>query len=141
LNDPLSQFRRKETLPPITNTTIPGKRLYEAYDKSGRPCAYTEIRCVMQPSQSPQSRFFMALIFSSDFEDAFTLIYSFMAVEVKGKNLREVRRAIQNGRCEFIQEFHEEEFQAPGKNEPVIDSIKFVAGEKLEDILTAYKKG
>jgi hypothetical protein len=141
LNDPLSQFRRKETSSPITNTTTPGKRPYEAYDKNGKPCAYTEIRCVMQPSQSPQSRFFMAAIFSSDFDDAFTLIYSFMAVEVKGKNLREVRRAIQNGRCEFIQEFHEEEFQKSGKDAPVIESIKFIAGEKLEDILSAYRKG
>ena len=140
MNDPLAQFRRQQTSPQPTNTTTPGKRFYEAYDKSGKPYAYTEIRCVMQPSQSPQSRFFMAAIFSSDFDDAFMLIYSFMAVEVKGKNLREVRRAIQNGRCEFIQEFHEEEFQKPGKDAPVIESIKFVAGEKLGDILSTYKK-
>lgn len=139
MNDPLAQFRRQQTSPQATNTAT-GKRPYEAYDKTGKPCAYTEIRCVMQPSQSPQSRFFMAAIFSSDFDNAFTLIYSFMAVEVKGKNLKEIRRAIQNGRCEFIQEFHEEEFQMPGKNEPVIESIKFVAGEKLGDILSAYKK-
>lgn len=108
--------------------------------KPASPCAYTEIRCVMQPSQSLQSRFFMAAIFSSDFDDAFTLVYSFVAVEVKGKNLKEIGRAIQNGRCEFIQEFHEEEFQRPGKDAPVIESIKFVAGEKLGDILSAYKK-
>jgi hypothetical protein len=95
---------------------------------------------MMQPSQSPQSRFFMAAIFSSDFDDAFTLVYSFMAVEVKGRNLKDVRRAIQLGRCEFIQEFHEEEFQQPGKNEPVIESIKFIAGEKLADILATYKR-
>ncbi len=82
----------------------------------------------------------MAAIFSSDFDEAFTLIYSFMAIEVKGKNLKEVRRAIQNGRCEFIQEFHEEEFQKPGKEAPVIESIKFIAGEKLGDMLADYKK-
>ncbi len=83
----------------------------------------------------------MAAIFSSDYDDAFTLIYSFMAVEVKGKNLREVRRAIQNGRCEFIQEFHEEEFQKPSKDVPIIEAIKFIAGEKLEDILSSHRKG
>jgi hypothetical protein len=82
----------------------------------------------------------MAAIFSSDFDDAFTLIYSFMAVEVKGQNLKEIRRAIQNGRCEFIQEFHKEEFQRPAKDAPVIESIKFIAGEKLEDMLATYKK-
>jgi hypothetical protein len=88
-----------------------------------------------------QSRFFLAAVFSADLDDAFTLLYSFMAVEVKGKNLKEVRQAIQNGRCEFIQEYHENEFLPPGKGEPVIESIRFIAGEKLGDILSTYKAG
>lgn len=100
-----------------------------------------EIRCVMQPSQSPQSRFFMAAVFSADYDETVTLIYSFMAVEIRGRNLKEVRRAIQNNRCEFIQEYHEREFLPPGKNEPVIESIKFITGEKLDDILTSHKAG
>lgn len=95
----------------------------------------------MQPSQSPQSRFFMAAVFSSDYDDAFTLIYSFMAVEVKGRNLDEVRKAIQQGRCEFIQEYHENEFMKPRKGEPVIESIRFIAGEKLDDILSTQRAG
>jgi hypothetical protein len=95
----------------------------------------------MQPSQSPQSRFFMAVIFSADYDDAFTLIYSFMAVEIKGRNLKEVRRAIQNGRCEFIQEYHENEFVKPPKGVPMIESVKFITGEKLDDILSTYKAG
>jgi hypothetical protein len=63
-----------------------------------------------------------------------------MAVEIKGRNLKEVRQAVQSGRCEFIQEFDESEFLPPAKGEPVIESIRFIAGEKLEDILSAYKK-
>ena len=144
MSDPLSEFRKAETpartARPSTGNQA-GKRPYEAYDTSGKPSSYTEIRCVMQPSQSPQSRFFMAAVFSSDFDDAFTLIYSFLAVEVKGKNLKEIRRAIQNGRCEFIQEFHENEFALPAKTAPIIQSIKFIAGEKLDDILSAYRGG
>ncbi|MFL5660513.1 MAG: hypothetical protein ACJ8BW_04100, partial [Ktedonobacteraceae bacterium] len=92
-----------------------------------------------QPSQSPQSRFFLTAVFSADFDDSFTLLYSFMAVEIKGKNLKEVRQAIQNGRCDFIQEYNEEEFLPPPKGDPVIESIHFVAGDKMEDILSAYK--
>ncbi|MDQ2716814.1 MAG: hypothetical protein M3Z08_18060, partial [Chloroflexota bacterium] len=115
------------------------KRPYEAFDASGKPVPYTEILCVTQPSQSPQSRFFMAAVFSADFAEAFTLIYSYMAVEVKGRNLREVRRAIQTGRCEFIQEYHENEFVPPSRGAPVIESIKFITGEKLDDILSSYK--
>lgn len=135
MNDPLAQFRAATTKTP----TKTGKKPYEPYDKKGKPCAYTEILCVSQPSQSPQSRFFLTAVFSADFDDAFTLLYSFMAVEIKGKNLKEVRQAVQNGRCEFIQEYNGDEFLPPARNEPVIESIHFVAGDKMDNILSAYK--
>ena len=142
LGDPLSEFRSTKPAPAsIVSKSRLGKRPYEAYDKKGRPCPYTEILCIAQPSQSPQSRFFMAAVFSSDYDEVLTLIYSFMAVEIRGRNLREVRRAMQNGRCEFLQEFHENEFLVPGQEEPVIESIRFIAGEKLNDILASYKAG
>jgi hypothetical protein len=134
LADPLAQYRKE---PPKPKT---GKRPYEPYDKRGRITPYTEILCITQPSQSPQSRFFLAAVFSADFEDAFTLIYSFMAVEIKGKNLKEVRQAIQSGVCGFIQEYDENEFLPPAKNDPVIESVKFIAGKNLDDILAAHKR-
>jgi len=83
----------------------------------------------------------MAVVFSVDYDDAFTLLYSFMAVEIKGHNLKEVRRAIQTGRCEFIQEYNKNEFLKPGKGAPLIESIRFITGEKLDDILSTYKAG
>lgn len=146
INDPLVQFHREQTTRTAANDnkaskTDTGKKPYEAFDSAGKPSPYTEIRCVLQPSQSPQSRFFMAVVFSADYDDAFTLLYSFMAVEVKGRNLKEVRRAIQTGRCEFIQEYNENEFLKPGKDAPVIESIGFITSEKLEDILSTYKAG
>jgi hypothetical protein len=143
LSDSLSQFRRETAARAASATTgnHTGKKPYEAFDNSGKPSSYTEIRCIMQPSQSPQSRFFMATVFSTDFDEAFTLLYSFMAVEIRGKNLAPVRRAVQNGRCEFIQEYHENEFDKPGKDAPVIESIKFITGEKLDDILASHQTG
>ena len=139
MSDPLAQFRQGQ--PTAVNQPTTGKKPYEAYAKNGRPCPYTEILCVSQPSQSPQSRFFLAAVFSADFDDAFTLLYSFMAVEIKGRNLKEVRQAVQNGRCEFIQEYDANTFLPPAKGAPVVESIRFIAGEKLDDILSAYKAG
>ena len=146
MNDPLAQFRKERTIRTAANDNKAskigtGKKPYEAFDSTGKPSPYLEIRCTFQPSQSPQSRFFMAAVFSADYEDAFTLLYSFMAVEVKGRNLKEVRRAIQISRCEFIQEYNENEFLKPGKDAPVIESIRFITGEKLDDILSAHKAG
>jgi hypothetical protein len=145
MSDQLSRFRRGEppALRAAGDNRTPqsvGKKTYEAFDKRGRPFPYLEIRCVVQPSQAPQSRYLMDVVYSADYDDGLTLLYSFLAVEVRGKNLADIRRAIQLGACEFIQEYHENDFAAPGKNEPVIESIKFITGEKLDDILSAYKK-
>ena len=113
MSDPLAQFRQGR--PAAIHQPKTGKKPYEAYDKSGKPCPYTEILCVSQPSQSPQARFFLATVFSADFDEAITLLYSFMAVEIKGKHLKEVRQAVQNGKCGFIQEYDENEFLPPAK--------------------------
>ena len=142
VGDPSSQPRSAKSAPAgNAGSSQARRRPYEAYDKRGRPCPYTEILCAAQPSQAPQARFFLAAVFSSDFDEAFTLLYSFMAVEIRGRNLREVRQAIQNSRCEFIQEYHENEFLIPGKDDPVIESICFITGDKLDDIMAAYKAG
>lgn len=139
MSDPLGRFRQEQ--PAVANQPGTGKKPYEAYDKSGKPCPYTEILCVSQPSQSPQARFFLAAVFSADFDEAITLLYSFMAVEIKGRHLKEVRQAVQNGKCGFIQEYDEDVFLPPAKNAAVIESIRFIAGEKLDDILSTYKAG
>jgi hypothetical protein len=149
MSDPLSQYRKAQPAAPpraAGDSRKPAqastaKKTYEAFDKRGRPSPYLEIRCVLQPSQALQSRYLMDVVYSADFDDGFTLLYSFMAVEVRGANLKEVRRAIQSGQCEFIQEFHDNEFAQPQQTEPVITSVNFITGDKLGDILSTYGKG
>jgi hypothetical protein len=117
------------------------KKPYEAFDTTGKLCPYTEFRCVSQPSQSPQSRFFLGAVFCADEDTALTLLYSFLAVEVRGRHLEAVRLAVQNGRCSFLQEFNEAIFLPPGNDVPVIESLRFLTGQKLDGILSAYKTG
>ncbi|GHO98723.1 hypothetical protein KSF_087710 [Reticulibacter mediterranei] len=117
------------------------KKPYEAFDTADKPCPYTEFRCVSQPSQSPQSRFFLGAVFRIDEDTALTLLYSFLAVEIRGRNLKAVRQAVQNGCCSFLQEFDEATFHLPHSDEPVIESLHFLTGQKLDGILSAYKAG
>ena len=114
--------------------------MYEAFDKRGRPSPYLEIRCVHQPSQAPQSQYLIDVLYRADVDDSFVLLYSFMAVEVRGASLTDVRRAIQQSQCEFIQEFHKDVFSQPQQVEPVIESIKFVTGKMLDSILSSYQR-
>jgi hypothetical protein len=66
-------------------------------------------------------------MFDHDFQGAFTLMYSFMLVEVTGQNLGEVVHAIYYGNCECIREFHTKLYDRPAKGEPVIESVRIVA--------------
>jgi hypothetical protein len=137
---PMPQSRKEQTSPlKGANQNRATKKIYEAFDKKGCQSPYLEIRCVLKPSQAPQSRHLMDVVYSTDFDNGFTLLYSFMAVEVRGTNLKDVRRAIQYGRCEFIQEFHENEFAHPQQGEPMITSINFITGDKMGDILSTYE--
>lgn len=133
LSDPLARFRQEQAA--AVNQPRTGKKPYEAYDKSGKPCPYTEILSVSQPSHYQQARFLLDAIFSAGFDDAITLLYSFMTVEIKGRHLKEVWQAVHNGRCGFLQEYDENEFLPPAKNAPVIESIHFIAGKKPDNIL------
>src|SRR5450755_126577 len=117
-----------------------GKKRYAAFDTRGKASPHLEIRCATQPSLAPQSRYLMNTIYSAYFDTSFILLYSFMAVKIQGRNLKSIRRALQHGHCQFIQEFHDKDFLEPLPDEPVITSIEFITGAKLDDILSAYGK-
>lgn len=116
------------------------KKRYAAFDTRGKAFPYLEIRCVTKLSHAPQFKCFIKTIPGTDFDHSFTLLYSFMAVEIRGRNLDAMRRAIQTGHCEFIQEFHDWDFLQPLPGWPVIESIEFITGEKLDDILSVHQK-
>jgi hypothetical protein len=63
---------------------------------------------------------------------AFTLIYTFMIVEVTGWNLESVVHAINFGNCERITEYHAKLYDPPAQGEPLIEKIQITtADEKL----------
>ena len=64
------------------------------------------ICCATQPSHYPAYSSLLNIIFDHNFERAFTLVYSFMLVEVTGNHLGAVVHAINYGNCERIIEFH-----------------------------------
>lgn len=81
------------------------------------------IHCAAQPSRYPAYSSLLDIIHDHDFDKAFTLIYSFMMVEVTGNRLGAIVHAISSGSCERIHEYHSTLYDAPATNEPVIESI------------------
>jgi len=79
----------------------------------------------------PCYNYLLDIIYDHDFESMFTLIYSFMAVEVTGQRLGPIVHAINFGNCERIHEFHQKLYDPPANDAPLIEAIKITAaGEK-----------
>lgn len=71
----------------------------------------------------------MDVSFNGEFGTELVLIYSFLVVKIKGKNMQALTRSILEGNCTFIQDYHENEFIPPAKDKPVIESIEIVVRE------------
>jgi hypothetical protein len=86
------------------------------------------IQCAAQPSRFPAYNYLLDIIYDHDYASIFTLVYSFMVVEVTGHNLAPVVHAINFGNCERIREFHKKLYDPPAKkDEPLIESITITA--------------
>jgi len=79
--------------------------------------------CATQPSRYPAYSSLLDIIHDHDFDKAFTLVYSFMLVEVTGNHLGAIVHAISFGNCERIREFHAKLHDRPEPTEPIIESI------------------
>jgi hypothetical protein len=104
----------------------PDDRSYKAFETREHP-ADLHIRCATQPSHFPAYSSLLNIIFDHDFDRAFTLVYTFMLVEVTGKDLGAVVHAISYRNCERITEFHRKLHDQPEPNEPIIEGIKITA--------------
>jgi len=85
------------------------------------------ICCATQPSHYPAYSSLLNIIFDHDFDRAFTLVYTFMLVEVTGTRLGAVVHAINYGNCERFTEYHRKLHDAPGSDSPVIEGIRITA--------------
>ena len=82
------------------------------------------------PSRFPNYSYLLDISFDHHLQSAFTLIYTFMIVEVTGSNLEPVVHAISSGDCERIREYHPKLHDRPGQDEPVIEKIQITAADE-----------
>jgi hypothetical protein len=86
------------------------------------------IQCASLPSRLPAYSYLLDIIYDHDHDSIFTLVYSFMVVEVTGRNLWPIVHAINFGRAERIREFHKKLYDPPAsQKDPFIESIKITA--------------
>lgn len=107
-------------------------RAYLAFETSDRAERLHIVRAT-QPARRPAYHYLMDISEDQFHHSAFTLIYTFMIVEVTGRNLEPVIHAIGLGNCERIREHHAKLYDPPVDGEPFIEKITITAAdEKLK---------
>jgi hypothetical protein len=129
MSDLLAQFRKKPvehaivTLPPDEAT---GYVAFHARDRVER----LKIRRANAPARAPGYAYLLDVISETPYGTRFALLFTFMVVTVRGKNLLPIVLALESGTAEFIQEFDGDHCQQPkDKSAPFIESIEVVVKE------------
>lgn len=123
--------REKATRPeaqPSTDNVVQLRpdRAYVAHEVREHP-QRLHICCATQPSHYPAYTSLLNMIHDHNFDKAFTLVYSFMLVEVTGNHLGAIVHAINYGNCERITEYHAKLYDRPAPDQPIIEVIKVTA--------------
>jgi len=126
--DPLAQFRRTPATPSAATPSPPkGADGYVAFatkDKLSR----LRIRRAMAPTRSPGYPYLLDVIYDGTYGTNFVLVFTFLMVLVRGKNLQTLVFAIESGMAEYIQEFDPDKWAKPADDSAAfIESIEVVA--------------
>ncbi len=139
MNDPLAQFRKRPigsgaaTQPPVGSD---GYVAFDAKDKVDR----LKIRRANDPTRSPGYAYLLDVVYDGAFGTNFVLVYTFLMVLVRGRNLQTVITALEMGTADYIQEFDPERWQKPKDDKaPFIESIEVVVQDSGPSIAESEK--
>src|ERR1017187_5163308 len=106
-----------------------GDRAYLAFETSDRAERLHIVRGA-GPSRFPSYSYLLDISFDHHLQSAFTLIYTFMIVEVTGRNLETVVPAIGRGKSNCSRESHAKLNAPPAEAEPFIEKITITAADE-----------
>lgn len=135
--DPLAQFRKRPAGTPEAGTSEPeGYVAFGAKDRVER----LKIRRANDPTRSPGYVHLLDVVYDGSFGTNFVLVYTFVMVLVRGRNLQPIVMALELSTADFIQEFDSERWAMPkDENAPFIESIEVVIQENGPSIAESEK--
>lgn len=102
---------------------------FDARDRSRR----LRIKRAVGAAHSPDYRYLLDISYDDKTWLDFVLTYSFMQVQVKGKNLQDVILGIETNACLWIQEFDARVYSKPAPDAPIIESIEIITPAIKDD--------
>ena len=108
-------------------------RHYTAFETCDR-AERLYIKRATRPSRRPSYNYLLDIVYDDQLDNAFSLIYTFMVVEVTGANLGGIVHAIGFGTCERIRQYHPKLYDRPASpDEPFIESIEITAADEMRE--------
>ena len=138
MSDPLAQFRKKpiESAARATPPKEPdGYVAFGAKDRVER----LKVRRASAPTRSPGYAYLLDIAYDGPFGTNFVLVFTFLMVLVRGKNLQPIITAVETGTADFIQEFDPDQWERPGDGVPFIESIEVVVQDSAPSIAETEK--
>jgi hypothetical protein len=106
-------------------TAVSGKEAYEAFKAVDREPKRLHIRPVIQPWVWATYSYLQYIAEDNGRGTRVNLVFGFLVVVVKGRNLGRMISAINSENCEFIEEFDALRHAPPGPDDAVIQSIQY----------------
>jgi hypothetical protein len=116
------RFKHKDTI----NKNKGELLLYQAFDSKDRS-RRLRIRRAKESAHTPDYRYLLNISYDDKNWSDFILTYSFMQVQVTGRNLQNIILGIENNGIGLIQEFDGTVFSQPEPDEAFIESIEIIA--------------
>jgi len=117
-------------------TESEGYQAFGAKDKVER----LKIRRVEPPMRAPGYNYLLDIAYDKE-GTSLVLVYTFLLVTIRGRNLLPVVMAVESGTCDFIQEFDPEEWKMPAVQMPLIQSIEVEMQESSASLSASEKNG
>lgn len=143
--DPLAAYRKGPAVSPTEKDqalVLPDDGEYRAFHAADRDQASLKVYTNGPAWVHPRYSYLQYVAEDAGRGRRLNIIYGFMVIEVKGRNLQPVAQAISAGNCVFIQQFDSNRWKKPSDTSAAfIESIEFHHGaEKRSDMLGNHKK-
>jgi len=129
--DPLAAFGFKDTKPARAAATESGSGdlpEYLAFDAKDRSKCL-QIKTARGVYRAPTYTNLLDVISDGERGEEISLLFSFMVIDIRGKNLQLVAHSLIKRECAFIQDYSPSKFAQPKPEEAIIDSIEITAKE------------
>lgn len=132
MDDPLARFQREQRAHAIFNKEeqsiregIQNYQAFALYDKTEKTTRL-QIRRVGGLTHSSSYNCLLDVCYDGFHGTELILVFSFMQVKIKGKNLQSLITAIEKHECAYLQAYDKLLFNPPKANEAIIESIEVV---------------